>query len=187
MRKQSRVNKRLVWIFLLGYIECVFTECLKQLKKFFRKNSFKKTLLSMSFKIELGFIFFISPKIILKQNLKILRLKKTVVSWQLNICWKLFCQFFYTLQKDFCSFDSTYINIFYFSQANSNSILHGSRVRVLTKSVPYPVKNESRILNLKFLGHKPHLGVNTNEKTFCCMKSLLPKRSLAKLLNSSYW
>ena len=116
-------------------------------KKFFSKNSCKKTLLSMSFKIELGFIFFISPKIILKQNLKILRLKKTVVSWQLNICWKLFCQFFYTLQKDFCSFDSTYINIFYFSQANSNSILHqipkqshGSRVGVLTKSVPYPVK-----------------------------------------------
>jgi len=140
----------------------------------------------MSFKIELGFIFFISRKIILKQNLKILRLKNSSVL-AIKYLLETFLQVFYTLQKDFCSFDSTYINIFYFSQANSNSILHGSRVRVLTKSVPYPVKNESRILNLKFLGHKPHLGVNTNEKTFCCMKSLLPKRSLAKLLNSSYW
>jgi hypothetical protein len=36
------------------------------------------------------------------------------------------------------------------------------------------------------LGDKPHLGVNTNEKTFCCVKSLLPKRSRAKLLTSSH-
>ena len=37
------------------------------------------------------------------------------------------------------------------------------------------------------LGHKTHLRVNTTEKTFCCVKSLLPKRSLATLLNSSHW
>jgi hypothetical protein len=65
----------------------------------------------MSVKIELGFIFFISPKIILKQNLKILRLKNSSVV-AIKYMMETFLPVFYTLQKDFCSFDSTCINIF---------------------------------------------------------------------------
>ncbi len=50
--KKIRVNKRLVWIFFLGCICMCFHWMLKATKKkFFSKNSCKKTLLSMRFKI----------------------------------------------------------------------------------------------------------------------------------------
>ncbi len=50
--KQSRANKRVVWIFFFGCICMCFHWMLKATKKkFFSKNSWKKNLLSMSFKI----------------------------------------------------------------------------------------------------------------------------------------